>query len=156
MRFGAAQAMKRRVPPPDEPAVRVPAAEQERVLEIQHEIVSNIAAMGVRVIGDLGTLLELPTEEPDGAGAGPDVPIPPDVAATMALGLLEATGAIRMAKISRGPFRFAEPIEVARVPTYQLFGTLASRSWRAVVGPFVPRSRPGSAESDDEPEGDEV
>jgi len=155
MRFGAAQLMKRRTPAADEPGVRVPAAALERVAEIQREIVATIAASGVAVIGDLATLTggdaaggAAGATAEGAAGAASDlkagaegVMLPPEVAASMAMGLLEVTGAIRQATISKGPFRFAEPVEVARVPTYQLFGALASRSWRAVVGRLVPGRR---------------
>jgi hypothetical protein len=55
----------------------------------------------------------------------------------MGMALLESTGALRSASVSKGPFKFAEPAEVARVPTYQLAGTVAGRAWRATVGRLV-------------------
>ena len=67
------------------------------------------------------------------------------------MALLESTGAIRLAAISKGPFHFAEPVELGRVPTYQLGGAFAARLWRASVGRMVvrtPRTHPG-AEADD-------
>jgi hypothetical protein len=44
----------------------------------------------------------------------------------MAMGILVATGAARDARAG-GP-RFAEPIELARVPTYQVLGVIARRT----------------------------
>jgi len=44
--------------------------------------------------------------------------------------------------VSKGPFKFAEPAEVTRVPTYQLFGALAGRAWRGTLGRIgLPGSR---------------
>ena len=60
----------------------------------------------------------------------------------LSIGLLATTGAIRQAAVSKGPFKFAEPAEVARVPSYQLLGTLAGRAWRGTVGRIgLPRGR---------------
>jgi hypothetical protein len=68
--------------------------------------------------------------------------IPPDVVGSMGVGLLATTGAIRQAAVSKGPFTFAEPAEVTRLPTYQLFGALAGRAWRSTVGRIpLPRRR---------------
>jgi len=140
MRFGAAQLMKRRVPPPGERPVTVPAWAYPDVARIQGEIVAGIRASGVAIMGDLALLEDAPappTHEPE-----PLPGIPPDVVGSMGLGLLSTTGAIRQAAVSKGPFKFAEPAEVTRVPTYQLFGALAGRAWRGSVGRIsLPRRR---------------
>jgi hypothetical protein len=144
MRFGAAQLMKRRVPPPDERPVTVPGWAYPDVARIQGEIVAGIRASGVPIIGDLAILEEAsapPTHEPE-----PLAGIPPDVVGSMGLGLLSTTGAIRQAAVSKGPFKFAEPAEVTRVPTYQLFGALASRAWRGSVGRISLPRRRGNAD----------
>jgi hypothetical protein len=140
MRFGAAQLMKRRVPPADERGVTMPAWAYPEVAKVQGEIVAGVRASGVAIIGDLGLLEEAPTppaHEPE-ALAG----IPPEIVGSMGLGLLSTTGAIRHAAVSKGPFKFAEPAEVTRVPTYQLFGALAGRAWRSTAGRIpLPRRR---------------
>jgi hypothetical protein len=144
MRFGAAQHMKRRVPPRDEARVVLPSWAIEPITAFQATIVDNIRASGVRVVGDLDVLMRPAPAEAGEASGTPA--IPPEVAASMAMGLMDSTGAIRTAPISRGPFKFAEPIDVARVPTYQLLGTVAGRTWRSVVGRVpLPGRRQGKA-----------
>lgn len=132
MRFGAAQLMKRREPPPDERPVTMPGWAYPDVGRIQGEIVAGIRSSGVAIIGDLA-LLEAAPAAPAADGE-PTPGIPPEVVGSMGLGLLASTGAIRQAAVSKGPFKFAEPAEVTRVPTYQLFGALAGRAWRATAG----------------------
>jgi hypothetical protein len=131
MRFGAAQLMKTRVPTPAEQPVSLPAWSLPKVAEIQRQVVENVRASGVTVIGDLDALTEATAP---GAGSLSADAIPLDVVGSMAMGLLASTGAIRQASSSRGLFKFAEPAEVTRVPTYQLLGTIAGRAWRATVG----------------------
>ena len=131
MRFGAAQLMKARVPPSAEQPVSLPAWSLPKVAEVQREIVDNVRASGVSVIGDLDILTE--AVPPAATQLSADA-IPLDVVGSMSVGLLASTGAIRAAGASRGPFRFAEPAEVTRVPTYQLLGAIAGRAWRSTVG----------------------
>ena len=134
MRFGAAQSMKQRQPAPDEPRVELPAGAVERVAEAAREIVAGIEATGVRVVGDLGLLAEVPAVPPEGPAAPGTTPptVSPEVAATMAMGILVATGAARQAG-KGGRFEFAEPIELARVPTYQVAGVILLRARAAVM-----------------------
>jgi len=141
MRFGAAQLMKRREPPPNERPVTMPAWSYPDVARIQGEIVAGIRASGVPIIGDLAILAAAPAAP--GRDAKPLAGIPPEVVGSLGIGLLSTTGAIRQAAVSKGPFKFAEPAEVTRVPTYQLFGALAGRAWRATAG-RIPRPRRGT------------
>ncbi|HXG25395.1 MAG TPA: hypothetical protein VNL94_00880 [Candidatus Binatia bacterium] len=137
VRFGAAQHMKRRVPPPGEPHVELPAWAIEEVGAIQREIVEGVRSLGISIVGDLDSLVVQPEARGEAGDAAPEggrVDIPPDVIGSLGMAVLDATGAIRSAGVSKGPFRFAEPAEVARVPTYQLAGTVAGRAWRATVG----------------------
>ncbi len=131
MRFGAAQVMKLREPAPDEARVEVPGWALDRAGEIAAEMVAAIATSGVRVAGDLDALARAP-----GSGrAGDDkleVEITPEIAASMAMGVLVATGAARHAQ-APGSARVAEPIELARVPTYQVAGVVVLRARHAVV-----------------------
>ena len=57
---GAAANMKLREPAPDEPRVETPPWAQERVTDVTREIVEGIRASGVRVVGDLETLVDTP------------------------------------------------------------------------------------------------
>lgn len=132
MRFGAAQLLKRREPPKGEPPIVLPGWAYPEVLGIQREIVDNIRASGVAVIGDLDRLLA--SSEPPAAEPASLAGIPAEVVGSLTMALLDATGAVRTAAVSKGPFKFAEPAEVTGVPTYQLLGALAGRAWRATAG----------------------
>lgn len=128
MRFGAAQLMKRREPAPTEAKVELPAWAVEPVGRIQREIVDRIAASGVRIVGDLERL----TATPDAVnGAAEQVTdVSPDIAAAMAMGVVVATGEARRSRLPGRRFQLAEPVEVTRVPTYQVAGVLAMRGLR--------------------------
>ena len=65
MRFGAAQEMKQREPAADEPRVELPPQALDRVAAAARGIVAGIEASGVRVIGDLSILAEVPAARPD-------------------------------------------------------------------------------------------
>ena len=131
MRFGAAQAMKQREPAADEPRVELPPPALDRVAVAARGIVAGIEASGVHVIGDLSILAEVPAPRPDAVPAGP-VAIPADVAAAMAMGIVASTGAARDAG-TRAPLQFAEPVELVRVPTYQVIGVVGLRAQAAVL-----------------------
>jgi len=149
MRFGAAQLMKRRVPQPDERPVTMPAWAYPDVARIQQEIVEGIRASGITLLGDIGILEAVPAAPT--SEAEPVVDIPPAVVGSLGMGLLATTGAIRQGAVSKGPFKYAEPAEVTRVPTYQLFGAIAGRAWRGTVGRIgLPRPRAGDAATDPE------
>jgi hypothetical protein len=139
MRFGAAQLMKERVPPDDEPAVRLPTWAFDELSIVQAEVIANVRSLGVRIVGDLDRLSPAPpaSTPTTGQAASEDLArpgIPPDIVGSITMALLTSTGAVRQAAVSRGPFKFAEPAEMTRVPTYQVFGALAGRIWRKVAG----------------------
>ena len=96
MRYGAVRQMKARRPLPGEPQIAAPAWALERVAEISAEMTANIAALGVRVIGDLLALrCPAPPARPAGAEAadGPAVPaVPVEAAAQAILGAILAGG----------------------------------------------------------------
>jgi len=140
MRFGAAQVMKQRVPSEEEERVRQPDWARAAVDAIQRDIVDAIRGSGVRVVGDLDRLVVAPsadaTKRGRAAGAKDEpaptaVPVPPDAAAAMAMGVLLAAGEGRP-----GPSRFeiAEPVQVLDVPTYQLAAVIVLRAWRWAFG----------------------
>ncbi len=130
MRLGAAQVMKRRRPEPDEPAVRAPQWAVDRACEVAREMIGTIATSGVRVVGDLEALAQAPEGRADDT-RGPEVSLSPEIAASMAMGVLIATGGARREAKGPGRFPFAEPIEMARVPTLRVLVVVALRVMRA-------------------------
>jgi hypothetical protein len=92
MRFGAAFVMQQRTPHPDEPKIELPDWSVEPIREIATEMMANIRATGVRVVGDLDDMLYIPSPR---VGPAPAVTVSPDVAASAALGVLIASGLAR-------------------------------------------------------------
>jgi hypothetical protein len=89
VRYGAVQQLKTRQPEPGEPRIATPVWALKRATEIGAEMAGNIAALGVRVIGDLSALGDLPETD-----AEPAPPLLPAEAAVQAiLGALRAGGA---------------------------------------------------------------
>lgn len=125
MHFGAAPYMRTRMPPADEPRVETPQWALDRVAALSGEMVDAIAAAGVRVIGDLDRLRVVDPRSSDVDLSAP-VPIPAEIAGRMAMGVLVATGGARKSSRS-GWFSFVEPLEVVRIPTWQLGGILVGR-----------------------------
>jgi len=70
MRYGAVRQMKARRPLPGEPPIATPAWALERMAEISAEMTRTIAALGVRVVGDLSALGRSPDLAP---GRSPDL-----------------------------------------------------------------------------------
>jgi hypothetical protein len=126
MRFGAAQVMKQREPPSDERRVELPAWAVEPVAAIQREMVDNIRRSGIRIVGDLDRLLDPPQA---GSGSSAPVLVPPDAAAAMAIGLVVAAGQARPGQ-REGRVRFAEPEQIANVPSRRLAVVLVVRGRR--------------------------
>ncbi len=92
MRFGATSVMQQRRPSPDEPKIELPDWSVGPIRDIAREMVANIRALGVRVLGDLDDLTVVP---PARAGEMPKVTVSPDVAASAAIGVLIASGLAR-------------------------------------------------------------
>jgi len=96
MRYCAVRQMKARKPLPGEPQIAAPAWAIERMAEISAEMTGKIAALGVRVVGDLSALrspapLARPPETEAGAGRADPV-IPVEAAAQAILGAILAGG----------------------------------------------------------------
>ena len=88
VRYGAVQQLKTRQPEPGEPRIATPVWALKRATEIGAEMAGNIAALGVRVIGDLSALGELPETD-----AEPATPLlPPEAAVQAILGAFRAGG----------------------------------------------------------------
>ncbi len=119
MRYGAVRQMKGRRPLPGEPQIATPAWAAERIAEISAEMTTNIAALGVRVIGDISALSSpaSPARQPEpGAGDGPAVPpIPVEAASRAVLGAILAGGiADQAAAADNVPWRTGVPWPAAR------------------------------------------
>jgi hypothetical protein len=134
MRFGSAMHMKARPPGSDEPRIETPQWALDRAVAMDREIAPAIRASGVRVVGDLDSLTQ-----PIASGeAGPaPVLVPPRVAAEMAVGVLLASGLARSGgRTADGEPAWIEPIEVARVSTWQLVAVLVRRGRGAFAARF--------------------
>jgi len=157
MRYGAASYMKARVPEPDEARIETPRWALDRAAAIAREMVDTIAASGVRVIGDLDSLAQVPASGPLG-DEQPDVRISPRIAASAAMGVLLASGLARGA--SRGmtsasgdsediapdregfvPRPSVEPLALVRLSTLQVMGVLLRRTQSAVGARLYPIRR---------------
>lgn len=92
MRFGATFVMQQRTPKPDEPKIELPDWSIEPIRAIATEMMDNIRATGVRVVGDLDDMLYMPKPR---VGPAPQVSVSPEVAASAALGVLIASGLAR-------------------------------------------------------------
>ena len=156
MNFGAARYMRQFEAPADAPRVETPQWALDRAGAIAREMIDAIAASGVRVIGDLESLAEVPASQLPG-DKQPPVTVPPSVAATMAMGVLYSSGLARDGsapkdaktswnRSSRVPIR-GEPLELIRVPTRDLFGLLVRRG-TASVRRVLPGGRKEKAVSD--------
>jgi hypothetical protein len=92
-RTGVAKRMLNRVPKPDEAVITTPQWAAERAAEIGAGMADKITALGVRVIGDLASLGEVPKPKPGIANHDADtVPtVPSSAAATAIIGTVIAT-----------------------------------------------------------------
>jgi len=157
MRFGAAELMKRRVADRDEPRIQTPSWAVDRAAEVGREIVEGIRSSGVRVIGDLASLVapSATAAAADGARAMSHAARRaaedawPTIGATAALGIVLASGLARDAAsvagveeawpdgpLDRGtppPRPRVEPLELARVSTPLLGLVLVRRLLGAAV-----------------------
>jgi hypothetical protein len=145
MRYGAVRQMKARGPLPGEPQIATPAWALDRVAEISAEMTGNIAALGVRVVGDLSALSSSPDvsalgRSPDlsspgrspvqsaeaGAEAGTAGPvIPVEAAAQAVLGAILAGGIADQASAVDG--RAVADRPVREVDARRLAGVLVRR-----------------------------
>ena len=135
VRMKVAASMKTRAPGPDEPRIDSPQWALDAAGAVAREVVAGIRASGVRVIGDFDSLTVVPTSRLAGDGL-PDVPIPPEVAASMAMGALHA-GDLEAELTGRALPRRAtttgEPPEVAKIRSRRLAAIILARGRRAVA-----------------------
>jgi hypothetical protein len=155
IRFGAAELLKQRTPPPGEPRIETPDWAIERATEVGREIIGGIDKLGVRVVGDLDALSIRPARTARAKGVVYDADAASaDIGATMALGVVLASGLARGSApqswkdiawpdgpIPRGappPRARVEPLELARVST-PLLGLILVRR---LIGAAAARVRP--------------
>jgi len=127
LRYGAVREMKSRRPLPGEPGIATPAWALEKVAEISAEMTRNIAALGVRVIGDISAL-SAPTARPPEAEAETGAAIPPipvEAAVQAVLGAILAGGMADQA--AEADKRAAADRLVREVDAKRLAGVLVRR-----------------------------
>ncbi len=139
MAFGAATRMKAREPGPGEARIETPQWALDRTAGIAREMVDAITASGVRIVGDPEHLRPVLTSRLVD-GVQPDPEISPDLAATVAMSVLRASGLVPDpdGQVTRTS---VEPIALARVSTLDMVGivgrrivTAAGRRTRRLVG----------------------
>ena len=167
MRLGTTELIKRRPPGKAEPRLETQAWALARAGQISREMVDNIAASGVRVLGDLEALAVVPAPRPvaDGGGAPDRSADPvagaawPEIVTAANIGTLLTSGAARQVTGGAGawPDRTANPnaagsesrpiadprgADVAVLSTSALAGNLRMRA-QMVGRRFVRRIRRG-------------
>ncbi len=149
IRFGATALMEHRPPNPDEPKIELPEWSREPVGAMARQVIEGIRDSGVRVIGDLEGLAQVP--ESRGMPDGP-VAVSPEVAASAVMGVLLASGlargtgeiSIRAPELPDGvtplqaPPVVQEPAELLRLSSTQLQIVLIRRARAAVVEKLRP------------------
>ena len=121
--FGASRYLKAMPPDPAAPRIPLPASALEPIAVAAHGIVEGLRATGVRVLGDLDALSVVPRPAED--EAAPSVDGDPSIAASLAVGVMIASGLARPGS--------ADDPALETVPTYALMGVVARRSARAAT-----------------------
>lgn len=143
MHFGTAAYMKERIPPTEEPRVRLPPWARARIADISADMVANLRSRAIRVIGDLDTLTavsgstaaDVDAGRSTDAGRATDAApcITPEIAARMAVGIAVAAGQARSTRTHPAAGRAEDASELRRYAMYQLFGAVLGRSRRTVA-----------------------
>ena len=125
--YGAAAALRARMPGAEEPRIHTPSWAIERARQIGAEIVAGVRASGVRVIGDLDTLVAAradPTRTNNGAPVDRHTWL--DVGSAAAIGVLATSGLGRGRRTGAGHRRVKHELEsvsterLARVVVHRL------------------------------------
>jgi hypothetical protein len=100
VRRGAVLKMKTdRRPEPDEARVTMPRWALERAAEASAEAIETIKSLGVRVVGDLATLVETPGDKVDDDSDLTEMrPLPADALALAVVGAIAASGRVKATK----------------------------------------------------------
>ena len=135
MHFGAATHMKLQTPSPDWPGIEVPQWALDRAQQTAREMVATIAGSGARIVGDLDGLTVAAPSKLAGP-TQPEVAIPSEVAANMAIGVLVASGlAVSAGDGTVAPpttARRLEPMATAHLSTRYLAAIIVYRGRDAV------------------------
>ena len=124
--YGAAPAIRERVPLPGEPRIETPGWAVDEAVRIGTEMAEGIAASGVHVVGDLARLAAAPERRPGASESPPDAW--PDIAAQAVRGVLRRSGVLPESAASGASVR-----PLTRVSTRRLIGILARRVQRAAT-----------------------
>ena len=131
--YGVAAALRLREPGPDEPRIETPAWAVARALAFGREIVAGIERSGVRVIGDLDSLV---SRSGAGTAATSDTATPaegpadadwPGIVASAALGALLAAGLARTGRNARGRLEPLSNDRLAHVVVHRVRNALRNR-----------------------------
>lgn len=96
IRFGAIRHLQTRRPAKGEPKLVTPAWAVEKVVAVGAEMVANIAAAGVRVMGDLDLLADASVASDVGENPA-EVEVPAEIVARLAAGLIEQFASLPIA-----------------------------------------------------------
>jgi hypothetical protein len=124
---GAAKYMKHRTPAPGEGRIVPPAWAVDRAAEVAERAVAGIRSRGVRIVGDLDSLLGTPSGTP---AAAPDPAwIASDIAMALATGMLRGAGILGVATPggTAAPTRTDRVKELPIVPDGRLLRIYARR-----------------------------
>jgi hypothetical protein len=110
VRFGAARHLQQRRPGPEEERLRTPQWAVDRAVAIQKEMLADIEATGVRIIGE-PALLTAPGAVPEVGDNAPVTEVPVDIAARLSAGLVRSLS--RVPRHEAAPGRVVGPIEAA-------------------------------------------
>jgi hypothetical protein len=125
--MGAAVQLWRRPTDPADPRIELPQWALDRALELDAEMLAAIRGSGVHLDGDPGTLLR-PRESRLPGDRQPQVAIPPDMAAAMAIGLLYGTGLVRDPDVPVKPRAWLNPPALVPFSARQLAVAILGRA----------------------------
>ena len=120
---GFALHMKARQPATNEARIETPQWALDGAAAVSDAVVRNLSTSGVRIIGDLARLTDAPASRRVG-DAAPDPAIPPEVAASMAIGVL-LMGGFAQAPATDGTAARSEA--VARITSRRIGGVIYRR-----------------------------
>jgi hypothetical protein len=137
IRFGAARYLRERTPASDEPRVETPQWALDQAVEISTEMVANIAASGVRVVGDLDSLAARQRSRLEAEQQALPC-IAPEIATRLAMGIVISSGLARRSR-QAADGQHVEEVELARVSSRDMAVTVVRRARGTVLRRLRPR-----------------